>query len=74
MERTSRYRHGGHGFIAQEVEEVLSEAVLTQDNEEQTKGLKYNTLVPVLTKAIQELEAQNEALRARISSKPCRSY
>ena len=51
------------GFIAQEVEEVLPEAVLTQDNEEQTKGLKYNALIPVLTKAIQELEVQNKLLR-----------
>ena len=56
------------GFIAQEVEEVLPEAVLTQDNEEQTKGLKYNALIPLLTKAIQELEAQNEALKAENSS------
>ena len=56
------------GFIAQEVEEVLPEAVLTQDNEEQTKGLKYNALIPVLTKAIQELEVQNKALRDGNSS------
>ncbi len=54
------------GFIAQEVEEVLPEAVLTQDNEEQTKGLKYSTLIPVLTKAIQELEAENNALKALV--------
>jgi len=51
------------GFIAQEVEEVLPEAVLTQDNEEETKGLKYNALIPVLTKAVQELQAQNKALK-----------
>jgi hypothetical protein len=53
------------GFIAQEVEKVLPDAILTQDNEEQTKGLKYSALIPVLTKAIQQLEAENEELKAR---------
>lgn len=53
------------GFIAQEVEEVLPETVLTQGNDEQTKGLKYSALIPVLTKAIQQLEAKNEELKAR---------
>ena len=52
------------GFIAQEVEEIIPEAVLTEDNEEETKGLKYNALIPVLTKAIQELEIQNVTLKA----------
>jgi hypothetical protein len=56
------------GFIAQEVEEVLPEAVLTQENEEQTKGLKYNALIPMLTKAIQELAAENAVLKARIEA------
>jgi hypothetical protein len=56
------------GFIAQEVEEVLPEVVITQDNDEQTKGLKYNAFIPLLTKAIQELEAQNEALKAENNS------
>lgn len=54
------------GFIAQEIEEILPQAILTQDNEEQTKGLKYNSLIPVLTKAIQELEIQNEALETKL--------
>ncbi|MEN8220084.1 MAG: tail fiber domain-containing protein [Pseudomonadota bacterium] len=52
------------GFIAQEVEKVLPEAVLTQDNEEQTKGLKYNALIPVLTKAVQTLAEENETLKS----------
>jgi hypothetical protein len=54
------------GFIAQEVEEVLPETVLTQDDEEQTKGLKYDALIPILTKAIQELETENRTLRQEI--------
>jgi len=50
------------GFIAQEVEEVLPGVVLTQDNEEQSKALKYNEFIPLLVKAIQELDAKNEDL------------
>ncbi|MGA1867046.1 MAG: tail fiber domain-containing protein [bacterium] len=51
------------GFIAQEVEEVLPEAVLTQDNEEQTKGLKYNALITVLVEAIKAQQVQIEELK-----------
>jgi len=47
---------------------VLPEVVLTQDNEEQTKGLKYNAMIPVLTKAIQKLAEENAFLRAKIEA------
>ena len=60
------------GFIAQEVEKVLPQVVLTQNNEEKTKGIKYDEIVPVLTKAIQELSNENkklhESLEARIKA------
>ena len=56
------------GFIAQEIEEVIPEAVLTQNNDEQTKGLKYNALIPILTKATQELVAENDSLKAEIKA------
>ncbi|HJP19090.1 MAG: hypothetical protein CMD96_03515 [Gammaproteobacteria bacterium] len=52
------------GFVAQEVEKVLPDAVLTQDDEEQTKGLKYNEFIPLMVKAIQELKTENESARA----------
>jgi len=48
------------GFIAQEVEQVLPSVVLTENNEEKTKGLKYNELIAVLTKAVQELKTAND--------------
>lgn len=48
------------GFIAQEVEEVFPTVVLTQNNAEKTKGLKYNELVAVMAKAIQELKKEND--------------
>ena len=54
------------GFIAQEVEEVVPGIVLTLDNEENTKALKYNEFIPLLVKAVQELKAENQALKARI--------
>jgi hypothetical protein len=50
------------GFIAQEVEKVLPSTVLTQNDANKTKGLKYNELIPVLTKALQELEIANQQL------------
>lgn len=55
------------GFIAQEVEEVLPEVVLTEYDEAQTKGLKYNALIPVLIRAIQELIRENAELKKMIS-------
>lgn len=60
------------GSIAQEVEGVLRSVVLTQDNAEKTKGLKYNKLVAVMAKAIQELKKENDresAVVADLSSR-----
>ncbi len=53
------------GFIAQEVEEVVPQVVTTADDEMQTKSIAYSDLVPVLTKAIQEQQAEIEALKAQ---------
>jgi hypothetical protein len=50
------------GFIAQEVKEILPDVILEQNNEEKTLGLKYNEIIPVLVKAIQELEARIKQL------------
>ena len=52
------------GFIAQEVEKVLPSVVLTQNDKDKTKGLKYTEVIPVLAKAIQELKVDNDNLRA----------
>ena len=54
------------GFIAQEVETILPEVVLTEDNEEGTKALKYDAFIPILTKAVQELTEINERLEKRV--------
>jgi len=56
------------GLIAQEVESVLPEAVLTMANDEQTKGIKYNALIPVLIQAIQQQQKLIKGQKARIAS------
>jgi len=55
------------GFIAQDVVKVLPSVVLTEDNAEKTMGIKYTEIIPVLAKAIQEQQAEIEALRAEIA-------
>ena len=57
-----------YGFIAQEVKTVLesygdreSDLVQTVDVSKGTLGLKYNSFIPILTRAIQEQQKQIEA-------------
>jgi hypothetical protein len=54
------------GLIAQEVESVLPELV-TEKDAEQTKGLNYIGLLPVMIKATQEQQAQIEDQQKRIN-------
>lgn len=57
------------GFIAQEVEEVFPEFVvsLTDKDKEETKYLDYMKLTSILCKAIQEQQKKIEELEAKIS-------
>jgi hypothetical protein len=72
-----------YGLIAQEVETVLSDISKTstdfagfiksdiseeQDGSEYRYGLRYNEFIAPMIKAIQELKADNDALRARIET------
>lgn len=52
------------GFIAQEVEKLIPDVVMT--DKEGTKSLSYGRLVATLTKAIQEQQEQINGLTARI--------
>ncbi len=57
------------GLIAQELQEVYPLAVAGNpygDINEDPLSIAYNTLTPILIKAIQELHAQNDALITRI--------
>ena len=68
------WRAGGHtrfGVVAQDLNKVYPEAVAVGDdgeNVEKTWGVDYSKLVPVLTKAIQEQQAQIEALKAEVAA------
>jgi hypothetical protein len=60
------------GFIAQEVQAVFPDAVdvwsESDDPENPYLSLGATSLIPVLVKAIQELKAENDALKARLDT------
>jgi predicted RNase H-like nuclease (RuvC/YqgF family) len=63
------------GFIAQEVEKVLPQAVSTANDARQTKSVAYSEVIPVLNEAIKQqqtqietLQAENEELKARLDA------
>jgi hypothetical protein len=53
------------GLLAQDVEEILPQAVTTGTDENQTKSVAYTDLVPVLIEAIKELKAEIEILKTK---------
>jgi hypothetical protein len=77
-ESTGRYNHNdkvNHGFVAQEVKTVIdahSEIKnghgLWSESPDGIEQLAPSALIPMLTKAIQELSAKNDALEARIAT------
>jgi hypothetical protein len=56
------------GIRSQEVQKVLPSIVLTENNAEKTLGIKYTELIPVLTKAVQEQQAEIDALKAQVAA------
>jgi len=55
------------GFIAQEVQKIIPEAVSQPENElNELWSMDYNRLVPVLTRAIQEQQEQIDQLKEKI--------
>ncbi|PWJ51123.1 endosialidase-like protein [Dyadobacter jejuensis] len=54
------------GFIAQEIVEVIPEVVNVPEDKNEMMSVRYSELIPVLTKAIQEQQAQIDALKAEI--------
>lgn len=52
------------GVIAQEIESVLPEVVVTDDNG--YKAVDYAKIVPLLIEGIKELKKQNEELKSRV--------
>ena len=58
------------GVSAQEVEEVLPEAVTDApvENDKGYKTVQYEKMVPLLIEAIKELTEQNKELKAEIEN------
>ena len=52
------------GCVAQEVQAVLPEAVVTGEDEQQTLSIAYGSMVGLLVQAIKELEAKVAALES----------
>jgi hypothetical protein len=52
------------GFVAQDVQQVLPEAVTAQEDGSLT--VDYSRITPLLVQAIKELKAENEALKKRL--------
>ena len=58
-----------YGFIAQEMQEVIPDAVSVFEEKEQLLAVRMDYVIPHLVKAIQEQQAQIEELKALIAAK-----
>ena len=56
----------GEGFIAHELQEIIPSSVIGEKDGEEMQGVDYSKIVPILVKAIQEQQAQIEALKLLI--------
>ncbi len=56
------------GFIAEDVYKVIPEVVRFGGTDNSIKGMSYTELIPVLTKAIQELHSEVQRLRQELES------
>jgi len=54
------------GFIAQDVEKILPSVIVTENNDEKTKGMKYAEIIPVLVNAIQQQQAEIDSLKVMV--------
>lgn len=63
--KDNEYNRHEIGFIAQEIAKVLPSLVTEGKDADKTLAVSYIELIPVLTKAIQEQQAQIEALKAK---------
>jgi hypothetical protein len=57
-----------YGFIAQELKKVVPQAVSGNENDVTPMGVKYEMLVPILTKAVQEQQEVIQSLEERIKA------
>ncbi len=65
----SRSDESAHlGFLAQEVLAVLPEAVNIGDDQNQTLGINYNSIIPVMVKAMQEQQNEIDTLNVQVAA------
>jgi hypothetical protein len=60
------YNHEEMGFIAQEIQKVLPILVIEGSDKDKTLSVNYISLIPLLTKAIQEQQKQLEEQKNKI--------
>ena len=56
------------GFIAQEMQEIMPEAVSADDSEEKILSMDYGRITPVLVSALQDAHKKIEELESRIAA------
>jgi len=56
------------GFIAHEVQEIFSDAIIGEKDGEDMQGMDYGRITPLLVKAIQEQQTIIEDLKTRITT------
>ncbi len=56
------------GFLAQEVEKVIPEAVVKGDDQNNTLGMNYSELLPVVIRSIQEQQSEIKEQKAVINA------
>jgi len=56
------------GFIAHEVQEIFSDAVIGEKDAEEMQGMDYGRITPLLVKAIQEQQTIIDDLKTRIET------
>ena len=57
-----------YGFVAHELQEIMPNVVSGEKDGEEMQKVDYSKLTPVLLKAIQELKAEIETLKAQINN------
>ena len=70
---TGRFKTDDEGvsrafLIAQDVQDVLPEAVDVRDDEQGTLGIRYTDVIPLLVAAIKELKAELDATKAEVAA------
>ena len=58
------------GLLAQDVEKIIPQAVLTDNSKHQLKSMAYTELIPVLIEAIKEQQTQINELKNKLKDTP----